>query len=148
MRIQEFCINLLLACAGLLFIFVIIPQWTEPGFDDVGLMAETLPSMCCWVIVGLSVLQIIEGLRLGLKKSDGKEISLEILVHMIKFFVPMFMIIPLWTYLGFFPGSIIVLATLLLVSGQRSAKVLLPICLLVPGVVYCLLWYGLNVPTP
>lgn len=147
MRKQEVIINILLIIFSLGMIFYIIPAWTaEP--TEFGIAGGTLPKLCCSVIGILAVFQLISGMIKGIRPDNGNGFNLEVLWHVIKWFVPMFAIIPLWWYCGFLVGSISVLLALLLIAGRRDFKVIIPLAVLLPVGIMLVLLYGLQVPTP
>lgn len=147
MRKQELIINLLLIVFSLGMIFYIIPTWTaEP--QEYGLSGGSLPTLLCVVIALLAAMQIISGVIKGIRSDDGKGLTLEVVLHVFKYFVPMFCIIPLWRYCGFMIGSIIVLLALLLIAGRRDYVRIGLIAVLLPAGVTLVLLYGLQVPTP
>ena len=147
MRKQEFVINILLIAVSLAMVFYIIPKWTADP-QEYGLSGGSLPTLLCVVIGLLAALQIFSGLVKGLRPDDGKGLTLGVVLHVVKYFVPMFCIIPLWKYCGFMIGSIIVLLALLLIAGRRDYVRIAIIAALLPAGVTILLLYGLQVPTP
>ena len=147
MRIQEFCVNVLLVIGSILMILFIIPEWT-PESEGYGLAASTLPNAMCAVIGVLAFFQLAGGLRRGLRWGGEQPVSLEVILHLIKYFGVMLLIFPAWKWLGFVPGGMVVLALLFLVTGIRNRVAVVAISLLLPVVCYVLLWYGLHIPTP
>ncbi|MBR3881196.1 MAG: tripartite tricarboxylate transporter TctB family protein [Mailhella sp.] len=147
MRKQEIIINFFLLAFALGMIFWIIPAWTaEP--TEYGLAGGTLPSLCCWSIATLATFQIISGVLKGIRENDGKGITWPVMLHMVKWFAPMFCIVPLWYYFGFLTGSIPVLFVLLLLGGRRDWKIIVPVAVGIPVLIMLALLYGLQVPTP
>lgn len=147
MRRQEVIINILLILFSLGMIFWIIPAWTaEP--QEFGLSGGTLPRLCCSVIGVLAAFQLISGFIKGIRADNGKGLTLEVCFHIVKWFAPMFCIIPLWNYCGFLAGSIAVIFVLLLMAGRRDFKLIVPIAVILPVVIMLVLRYGLQVPTP
>ncbi len=147
MKSQEFCVNIILFSFSLLMIFWIIPPHTGNPMD-VGLSGDTYPTFLCAVILLISGLQIGKGLRQGISTKGEKPFTLEVVLHIVKYFGLMFLIFPAWQYLGFILGSAVVLAMLLWVSGERKLIAICVTTICVPVVVYCLITYGLNVPVP
>ncbi len=147
MRRQEAVINVLLIIFSLGMIFWIIPAWTAAP-QEYGLSGGTLPKLCCAGIAILAAFQLLTAFIKGIRPDDGNGITLEVLLHVGKYFLPMFCIIPLWNFCGFFIGSVVVILTLLLVAGRRDFKRIVPLAVLLPAVIMLLLRYGLQVPTP
>ncbi len=56
MRIQEFCVNMLLMIGSIIMVLFIIPEWT-PESQGYGLAASTLPNAMCAVIGVLACFQ-------------------------------------------------------------------------------------------
>ena len=147
MRRQELLINVLLIAFSLIMIFGIIPAWTAPPVEY-GLNGDILPTMCCSVIGIVAVFQIVSGVLKGIRPDDGKGINAELLIHALKWFLPMFAVIPLWYYCGFLAGCIPVLFVLLYLAGRRDYNVIIPLAAGIPVVIMFLMLYGLKVPLP
>lgn len=147
MRRQEVIINVLLILFSLGMIFHIIPAWTAAP-QEFGLSGGTLPTLCCSVIGILAAFQLFSGFVKGIRPDNGKGLTMEVMFHIIKWFAPMFCIIPLWYYFGFLPGSISVIFVLLLLAGRRDFKLIIPLAVIVPTALMLVLRYGLQVPTP
>lgn len=147
MRRQEVIINILLILFSLGMIFWIIPAWTADP-QEFGLSGGTLPRLCCAVIGILAVFQLISGVIKGIRPDNGQGFTVAMAIHLVKWFVPMFCIIPLWYYCGFLPGSIAVILALLLIAGRRDFKLIVPLAVLLPVAIMLVLRYGLQVPTP
>ena len=147
MRIQEFCVNMLLMIGSIIMVLFIIPEWT-PESQGYGLAASTLPNAMCAVIGVLACFQLACGLRRGLLWNGEHPVSRDVVIHLAKYFGVMLLVFPAWKWLGFVPGGMAVLALLYVVTGIRNRAAIVVICLLLPVVCYVLLWYGLHIPTP
>ena len=147
MRIQEFCVNMLLMIGSIIIVLFIIPEWT-PESQGYGLAASTLPNAMCAVIGVLACFQLACGLRRGLLWNGEHPVSRDVVIHLAKYFGVMLLVFPAWKWLGFVPGGMAVLALLYVVTGIRNRAAIAVICLLLPVVCYVLLWYGLHIPTP
>lgn len=147
MRIQEFCVNMLLMIGSIIMVLFIIPEWT-PESQGYGLAASTLPNAMCAVIGVLACFQLACGLRRGLLWNGEHPVSRDVVIHLAKYFGVMLLVFPAWKWLGFVSGGMAVLALLYVVTGIRNRAAIAVICLLLPVVCYVLLWYGLHIPTP
>ena len=147
MRIQEFCVNMLLMIGSIIMVLFIIPEWT-PESQGYGLAASPLPNAMCAVIGVLACFQLACGLRRGLLWNGEHPVSRDVVIHLAKYFGVMLLVFPAWKWLGFVPGGMAVLALLYVVTGIRNRAAIAVICLLLPVVCYVLLWYGLHIPTP
>lgn len=147
MRIQECCVNVLLLIGSIVMVLFIIPEWT-PESEGYGLAASTLPNAMCAVIGALACVQLACGVRRGLVRNQDNPVSLEVVVHLVKYFGVMLLVFPAWKWLGFVPGGMAVLALLYVVTGIRNIAAVVAISVLLPVVCYALLWYGLHIPTP
>lgn len=147
MRRQELLINVLLIAFSLIMIFGIIPAQTAPPVEY-GLDGDILPTLCCSVIGILAGFQIVSGVLKGIRPDDGSGLTVELLLHALKWFLPLFSIIPLWYYFGFLAGSIPVLLALLLIAGRRDFKIIIPVAVGIPIAIMLIMLYGLQVPMP
>lgn len=147
MRRQELLINVLLIAFSLIMIFGIIPAWTAPPVEY-GLDGDILPTLCCFVIGSCAAFQIVSGVLKGIRPDNGQGINAELLLHALKYFLPMFAVIPLWYYCGFLAGCIPVLFVLLYMAGRRDYKLIIPLAAGIPVVIMLLMLYGLQVPLP
>ncbi len=147
MRIQEFYVNILLMIGSIVMVLFIIPEWT-PESQGYGLAASSLPNAMCIVIGALAGLQLLCGVRHGLQWKGEHPVSLEVVIHLTKYFGVMLLVFPAWKWLGFVPGGMVVLALLYVVTGIRNRAAVAAICVLLPVVCYALLWHGLHIPTP
>ena len=147
MRIQEFCVNILLMIASIVMVLFIIPEWT-PEPQGYGLAASTLPNAMCVVIGTLACFQLVSGVRRGLVRNGDQPVSFDVVIHLAKYFGVMLLVFPAWKWLGFVPGGMAVLALLYVVTGIGNRAAIALICALLPVVCHVLLWYGLHIPTP
>ena len=147
MRRQELIINIFLIAFSLFMSFWIIPAQTAAP-TEYGLNGDVLPTLCCSIIGIVASFQIFSGMLKGLRPDDGNGLSVELLLHALKWFLPMFAIIPLWYYCGFITGSVSVLFALLLIAGRRDFKIIIPIAVGIPVAIMLLMLYGLQVPMP
>ena len=128
-------------------IFVVIPPNTGDPLQT-GLSPDSFPTALCSLISFLAAFQIVKGLRQGLILSGEKQLTFGHLLHMAKYFLLMALVFPAWKYLGFIPGSMLVLLSLLLASGERKPTALAVTTVSAVLLVYCAITYGLNVPVP
>ena len=105
MRIQEFCVNMLLMIGSIIMVLFIIPEWT-PESQGYGLAASTLPNAMCAVIGVLACFQLACGLRRGLLWNGEHPVSRDVVIHLAKYFGVMLLVFPAWKWLGFVPGGI------------------------------------------
>ncbi len=147
MQRQDAVIDLILIAFSLVMIFYIIPTWTAAP-EDYGISGGTLPMLCCSVIGVLAAFQLISGMIKGFRLGNGYGMNIGMVAHISKYFIPMFCIIPLWEYIGFWAGSAAILFSLLLITGRRNFILLIPISVILPAAIMIILRYVLHVPTP
>ncbi|MCK4985601.1 MAG: tripartite tricarboxylate transporter TctB family protein, partial [Desulfobacterales bacterium] len=51
-------------------------------------------------------------------------------------------------FLHFIPGGILILAVLMIITGQRKPLTIILVSVPIPFLVYTTLWYGMRIPLP
>ena len=141
------CAYLFLMLFCLICFTYVIPVWTPP-YPGYGVPASYVPSVLCGVIAALSAL----GLLITIIKKTGKDqrsgLTLKNFGKFLLLLLPIAVSMPLMQTLSFFPGSVIVIAALQFLAGERSWKRLIFVSLATAIIAYAGLWYGLHLPLP
>lgn len=147
MHVQQAVASVLLILFGLIMIFVIVPAQTAAP-QPWGLSGRDLPILLSGIVVVFSVVELIFGLRKGLIKDGEAPMTANLFAHMCKYVAVLVSMIYAWSVVGFFPSSIIALALLMLIGGQRNYKYIIPISLILPGILYITMRFLLRVQVP
>lgn len=146
MRKAEIITAALLLLLSLAMIFFIIPAQTEPG-EEYGVPPSTLPTAAMVGVGGLSLILLISRLRQKddptpnpLPKASWKHIGF--------FAAVLFGGLAAINWLTFIPGGILIIASLMLITGQRKPLVIGLISITTPCLIYVALWEGLRIPLP
>ncbi len=123
-----------------------IPNYT-PESLGYGLPPAVLPYCLSFVLLFLSLYRIILSFR-EIKADIESSISVWGLLHLLKFVVLFFATFPLMSLIGFIPASIIVIALLQILAGQRKVAIIASVSIVVSLIFYCIIVYVVNAPLP
>lgn len=125
-------------------LFWLIPNFTPPS-SGYGIPASALPNLLASVMLICSAFLLVQT-AMGKGDCNGPNpLPLPIWVHMAKYFTVLFLAFPLMSYIGFIPGSIILLATLQYFAGQRNLMLIIVISVVVSVLTYYAVMYGMDV---
>lgn len=137
---------ILAALAGLLIVWG-IPA-TTPHYSGYGMHPAVLPYMLatlllvCMLICAWKVWRSQEG------ADEPTPLPMRRWKHLMVYTVVLLAAMPMMEQAGFFLGSVVVLAALQWLAGQRNLVVLTSVAVGVSGVTWAVLWYGLKAPLP
>ena len=138
-----------LLVTGLVMIFVIIPAQTYPG-EEYGVPPATVPTAAMAVVTVMACILLVQRL-LGRRKNEKDTPSpmrrLQWL-HIAGFTALLFVGLAAIKFLHFIPGGILILAVLMIITGQRKPLTIILVSVPIPFLVYTALWYGLRIPLP
>ena len=140
---------LFLAALALLLIAWAIPTYT-PHYAGYGMHPAALPYILAGLLLICSLtcaLNIWRQMRTA-PDATPSPLPLKSWVHLTVYTVVLFLAMPLMERAGFFLGSVVVLAVLQWLVGQRDLRVLAAVSVGVSGVTWAVLWYGLQAPLP
>ena len=104
--------------------------------------------MLCWIIAILSAI----GILITVMQKTGKDKPCELTPRKFGYFLllllPIALSMPLMKILGFVPGSIVIIAALQFLCGERRWIRIVLVSVLTAGITYAGLWYGLKLPLP
>lgn len=139
--IVSYAFLLLLSIALLLWL---IPNFTPPS-SGYGIPASALPNLLACVMLICSAFLLAQNL-MGKSEGDGPNpLPVATWVHMLKYFVVLFLAFPLMSYIGFVPGSILLLAVLQYLAGQRNLILIIAISVIFSVTTYYTVMYGMDV---
>jgi hypothetical protein len=69
-------------------------------------------------------------------------------LHIAGFTVLLFAGLAAIKFLHFIPGGILILAVMMIITGQRKPLTIILVSVPIPFLVYAALWYGLRIPLP
>lgn len=147
MRIQDMTVYIILMLFSLVMVFAVIPAWS-PESSGYGLASSTVPTLMCWVVFVISLVQAVMLLRKGFAGQGAKPVTRDVIWHLFRYFGVMLLIFPAWHFLGFIAGGMVVLGLLYWITGVTNLRAVVAVCVLLPAVCYLVLWYGLHIPTP
>ncbi|MGD8294769.1 MAG: tripartite tricarboxylate transporter TctB family protein [Desulfobacterales bacterium] len=136
-----------LLVTGLVMIFIIIPAQTYPG-EEYGVPPATVPTAAMVVVTVMAGILLIQ--RLLEKKNSEKPSPMKRSqwLHIAGFTALLFAGLAALKFLHFIPGGILILAGLMIITGQRNPLTVIFIAVPIPCLVYAALWYGLRIPLP
>lgn len=146
MRKAEIITSALLLLLSLAMIFFIVPAQTEPG-EEFGVPPSTMPTAAMVVLGGLSLIHLIAKLR---QADDGtpNPIPAASWKHIGLFTGLLFAGLAAIKYLSFIPGGILIIASMMLITGQRKPLIVGLTSIIAPCLIYVALWHGLRIPLP
>lgn len=136
MRRADIIAGLLLTLAGLITIFVIVPQ--EVGSTSpIGIAPDVFPLTMLWIITGLSVLLVVSRLVMRQGASDGPPLELHNLAYIGVAAIALAAGFIAITTLGFLVGGAAIVAFTMLVMGARRYPLrLVLVSVLGPAAIY------------
>ncbi len=149
MKKTDIVTALFLLATGLVTIFVIIPAQTYPG-EEYGVPPATVPTAAMGLVTVMAGMLLIQRLLERRKSEKDTPSPLQRLqwLHIAGFTALLSAGLAAIKYLHFIPGGILILAVLMIVSGQRKVLTIILIAVPIPFLVYAALWYGLRIPLP
>lgn len=149
MRKADIVTAIFLLVTGLVMIFIIIPAQTYPG-EEYGVPPATVPTAAMAVVTVMAGILLIQRL-LGSRKTETDTpapMKRFQWLHIAGFTALLFAGLAAIKFLHFIPGGILILAGLMIVTGQRKPLTILFVAVPIPFLVYAALWYGLRIPLP
>lgn len=149
MKKADIVTSLFLMVTGLVMIFVIIPAQTYPG-EEYGVPPATVPTAAMSVVTvmaGILLAQCLIGRRKN-EKDTPSPIKRSEWLHIAVFTALLFAGLAAIKFLHFIPGGILVLAVMMIITGQRKPLTIILVSVPIPFLVYAALWYGLRIPLP
>ncbi|NIO20065.1 MAG: hypothetical protein GTN76_04805 [Candidatus Aenigmarchaeota archaeon] len=136
---------IILIVFGLIVYFILIP--TQIGKDKMGLPSAFFPELSIFALAGLSLLLFIKAHFE--RKPEGEEIifhmSREEFLRLMVILVMMSLYVILLHFVGFIISSPVILGLLMYYSGQRKWKIILPIIVFIPVIIYLFFEKGLKI---
>ena len=149
MKKADIVTSLFLIVTGLVMIFVIIPAQTYPG-EEYGVPPATVPTAAMSVVTvmaGILLAQRVIGRR-KIAKDTPSPLKRSEWMHIAGFTALLFAGLAAIKFLHFIPGGILILAVLMIITGQRKPLTIILVSVPIPFLVYAALWYGLRIPLP
>lgn len=149
MRKADIIAAIFLITVGLVMIFIIIPAQTSPG-ERYGVPPATVPTAAMAVVILMSIILIIQRLVESRRNQDTRPspMPLRQWLHIGGYTALLSIGLAVIKFLHFVPGGIILLAVLMIISGQRRPVIIVLVAVPVPILIYIGLWYGLRMPLP
>ena len=142
--------KVMLATYALMFVLSIaLLAWIIPNNTEDsgwGLSPALLPNALAIVMLVTSAMLLWQTARSG--NADPSPIKIRHLLRLGAYAVILFGTFPLMTVIGFLPGGILAMLGFQLLCGQRSIKWLIGLSVALPGVVWLLMLYVLQIPMP
>lgn len=138
----------LAALAAALIVWA-IPAYT-PQYSGYGMPPAVLPYILAGLLLVCSLICAFNTWRLMKAAPDDtpSPLPLKRWVHLAMYSVVLLLAMPLMEKAGFFIGSVVVLAVLQWLAGQRNWIVLISVAVGIGGGTWAILWYGLQAPLP
>ena len=149
MRKADIVAAIFLVVTGLVMVFIIIPAQTYPG-EEYGVPPATVPTAAMVIVTVMAGILLIQRL-LDRKKNQidtPAPIKRHQWLHIAGFTALLFAGLAAIKFLHFIPGGILILAVLMIVTGQRKPLTIILVAVPIPCLVYAALWYGLRIPLP
>jgi hypothetical protein len=149
MKKTDIVAAIFLLATGLVMIFIIIPAQTYPG-EEYGVPPATVPTAAMAVVTVMAGILLLQRL-IGRKKNETdtpSPIKRLQWLHIAAFTALLFAGLAAIKFLHFIPGGILILAGLMIVTGQRKPLTIIFVAVPIPCLVYVALWYGLRIPLP
>jgi hypothetical protein len=149
MKKADIVVALFLLVTGLIMIFVIIPAQTYPG-EEYGVPPATVPTAAMAVVTLMAGILLVQRLLDRRKNEKDTPSPLKRLqwLHIAGFTILLFFGLAAIKFLHFIPGGILILAVLMIISGQKKPLTIILVSVPIPFLVYAALWYGLRIPLP
>ena len=149
MRKADIVAAIFLVVTGLVMVFIIIPAQTYPG-EEYGVPPATVPTAAMVIVTVMAGILLIQ--RLFDRKKNQTDTPAPIRrhqwLHIAGFTTLLFVGLAAIKFLHFIPGGILILAVLMIVTGQRKPLTIIFVAVPIPCLVYAALWYGLRIPLP
>jgi ABC-type transport system involved in cytochrome c biogenesis permease subunit len=149
MKKADIVTSLFLMVTGLVMIFVIIPAQTYPG-EEYGVPPATVPTAAMSVVTFMACILLAQCLigRRKNEKDTPSPIKRSEWLHIAGFTAMLFAGLAAIKFLHFIPGGILILAVMMIITGQRKPLTIILVSVPIPFLVYAALWYGLRIPLP
>jgi len=149
MKKADIVTALFLLVTGLVMIFVIIPAQTYPG-EEYGVPPATVPTAAMAVVTVMAGILLVQRLLERRKNEKDTPSPMKRLqwLHIAGFTILLFAGLAAIKFLHFIPGGILILAVLMIITGQRKALTIILVSVPIPFLIYAALWYGLRIPLP
>ena len=149
MKKADIITALFLLVTGLMMIFVIIPAQTYPG-EEYGVPPATVPTAAMAVVTFMAGILLVQRLldRRKNKKDTPSPMKRSQWLHIAGFTVLLSAGLAAIKFLHFIPGGILILAVLMIITGQRRPLTIILVSVPTPFLIYAALWYGLRIPLP
>ena len=149
MKKADIVTALFLLVTGLVMIFVIIPAQTYPG-EEYGVPPATVPTAAMAVVTVMAGILLVQRLLERRKNEKDTPSPMKRLqwLHIAGFTALLFAGLAAIKFLHFIPGGILILAVLMIITGQRKALTIILVSVPIPFLIYAALWYGLRIPLP
>lgn len=147
MRTKDLYSSLFLIIGGLLSLCWVIPEFCPSG-DGFGVPPATFPYALTGVIVSLAVLNFVKSLLLAKKKEAPSAEGPQGVKQIVLISSLLVLAIPGFMYLGFVITGVLFLIAFQLLLGQRSPLIIAIVSLVLPCLLYAVLWHGLRIPLP
>ena len=149
MKKADIVTALFLLVTGLVMIFVIIPAQTYPG-EEYGVPPATVPTAAMAVVTVMAGILLVQRLleRRKNEKDTPSPVKRLQWLHIAGFTILLFAGLAAIKFLHFIPGGILILAVLMIITGQRKALTIILVSVPIPFLIYAALWYGLRIPLP
>lgn len=149
MKKADIVTALFLLVTGLVMIFVIIPAQTYPG-EEYGVPPATVPTAAMAVVTVMAGILLVQRLLDRRKNEKDTPSPMKRLqwLHIAGFTALLFVGLAAIKFLHFIPGGILILAVLMIITGQRKALTIILVSVPIPFLIYAALWYGLRIPLP
>lgn len=115
---------------SILMLLWIIPAQTPPPIGY-GIAPSAMPNFLATVMLLSSGTLLIKTLLNKDAECGPNPLPKATWIHMVKYFSILFLAFPLMTFIGFIPASIILLAALQYLSGQRNMILLVAVAVIV-----------------
>ena len=136
----------LLTVFSFLLLIWIIPTQT-PESAGYGIAPSVLPNVLASVMLISSAFLLLQ----SIKNKDEKRpnpLPVSAWLHLLKYGAVFFIAFPLMECTGFLSGSMLVLAALQYLSGQRNLLIIIAVSVIISFAGYFALWHGMGVDLP
>jgi hypothetical protein len=150
MRKADIATGLVLTVIGLYLLLIGIPNETSVSDFDIGgtLPSSLFPYISIGLLTGLSILLVIKNLLNIGKDDEDPPMSIKNWLHLLCIAGLFVMTLVSFTYLGFVPGGIIMIASLMLYMGTQSLFRIALTSILATVSIYIFFWYGFHIALP
>jgi len=146
MRKTDIVLAIILSLLGLLGLLVVVPLQTSAG-EEFGLSSAFFPNISLIALTGLSIILLIKRL-VKHEPSGPNPLSSKSWFHLFVVIFLLFFSLGLIRFLGFIPGGIFLLLSLMLFMKERKIIILSTVSFGIPIGIYLLLWKLMNIPMP